>query len=147
MGRPHAVTGRLGQRPRAARILVVDDDPGARAFVRRALESRGYSVREAEDGRAALRSVFDTPEATDLVVTDVRMPGLNGLELAAMLSVARPEIRVIFVTGEAPFSVADADLPDVSAVLAKPVLLEDLYRAVRDAVGDPPPAADAESRP
>lgn len=146
MGRPHAVTGRLGQRPRAARILVVDDDPGARAFVRRALASRGYSVREAEDGRAALRAVFDTPEATDLVVTDVRMPGLNGLELAAMLSVARPEIRMIFLTGEASFSARDAALPGVTTVLAKPVLLDDLYQAVSDAVGEPPPpAADAES--
>lgn len=125
---------------------MVDDDPGARAFVRRALESRGYSVREAEDGRAALRSVFDTPEATDLVVTDVRMPGLNGLELAAMLSVARPEIRMIFLTGEASFSVRDAALPGVTTVLAKPVLLDDLYQAVSDAVGEPPPAADEETR-
>jgi len=67
----------------APSVLVVDDDPSVRSLIVDVLEIEGYTVRAAEDGFAALRSVADTPP--DCVVLDVMMPGLDGHDVLRVL--------------------------------------------------------------
>jgi type IV pilus assembly protein PilB len=85
--------------PRLPRILVVDDDPALREILRDTLEGERYEVAEAGDGNEALASIFrDRP---DLIVTDLKMPALDGLELLRKLrrDLATCQIPVIFLTG------------------------------------------------
>jgi len=77
------------------RILVVDDEPQIRQIVRRYLEGDGYSVAEAADGETALKSTRDF--RPDLVVLDVMMPGIDGIEVLRQLR-AKSEVAVILLT-------------------------------------------------
>ena len=82
------------------RVLLVDDDPNIRAICSLNLELAGIEVVEAEDGRAGLaRALADPP---DLVVLDVRMPGLNGFEVAEKLRRNGPTrpVPLVFLSGE-----------------------------------------------
>jgi DNA-binding response OmpR family regulator len=86
---------------KSPRVLVVDDDPNARALCSINLLLEGLEVLEAEDGRMGLaRARLESP---DLVVTDVAMPGLNGFELAEALrrDKSTAQIPLIFLSGEA----------------------------------------------
>jgi CheY-like chemotaxis protein/signal transduction histidine kinase len=85
--------------PRAATVLVVDDEPTLRAVMRRALTRDGHAVLEAEDGARALSMARAHSGAIDLLLTDVVMPGLSGLELARRLEAERPGLAVLFVSG------------------------------------------------
>jgi two-component system response regulator AtoC len=78
------------------RILVVDDEEGVRSFLVEALEGAGHSVAEAGDGDAAAERL--RRESFDLMITDLRMPGLRGLELVRIARAERPEMRVIVLT-------------------------------------------------
>ena len=78
-------------------ILLVDDDDGVRRILRKVLESQPYRVVENAFPLAA-RAIFDAnPAAIDLLVTDLKMPGMSGQDLAAHLWTARPEMRVLFI--------------------------------------------------
>jgi two-component system, NtrC family, response regulator AtoC len=79
-----------------ARILIVDDEAGIRSFLREALLREGHEVEEAADGEAALRAV--QARAFHVVVTDLRMPGMDGMELLQKLRGDYPEIEVIVLT-------------------------------------------------
>lgn len=86
--------------PRRQRILVIDDDPGIRALCAAVLESEGYDVLEAGDGREGLaRAVSDYP---DLVVCDIAMPVLDGFGLAVALrqNEQTKHLPLVFLTGE-----------------------------------------------
>ena len=102
--------------PRGAgeRILVVDDEPGVRAFMAHTLRDAGYDAVEAEDVGVALRSLEETPPT--LLLTDYSMPGMNGLELAERARARDEGLRVLIVSGY-----ADAERIEASA--ARPVLL------------------------
>jgi PAS domain S-box-containing protein len=82
-------------------LLLVEDERSVRRFVARALEERGYSVLEAENGEAGLRLGQRSAGEIDLLVTDLDMPGLNGLDLARQLRVARPALPVLLLSGYA----------------------------------------------
>jgi len=86
------------------RILVVDDEPLKRITLQIELVEHGYEVFEAADAQAA-RRIFDS-QPVDVVVTDVRMPGLNGLDLLAQVKQARPEVDVILMTAYATVDTA-----------------------------------------
>ncbi|MBT3267648.1 sigma-54-dependent Fis family transcriptional regulator [Candidatus Poribacteria bacterium] len=130
-----------------ARVLVVDDDRTQRALLRRFLRNDGHEIEAAEDGVAALAVVQSTP--VDVVVTDMRMPGMNGRELLRRLQELDPSLPVIVMT-------AFADLQDAvdlvtregaAYYIQKPiedmkVLREEIRRAVGDAADDGD-AADA----
>jgi CheY-like chemotaxis protein len=104
-------------------ILVVDDDPDLRPVLDQLLETEGYRVRDAPDGLAALREIERAPP--DLVLADIHMPGLDGLDLAARLD-DRPEvIPVIFMSAE-----ACALLDDALPCLAKPFGVETLLASI-----------------
>ena len=80
-----------------ARILLADDDRGALDFVRRALELDGHAVATAEDGNEALGLFAKT--AFDVLVTDVQMPGLDGISLVEMALSQTPGLRVVMMSG------------------------------------------------
>jgi CheY-like chemotaxis protein len=81
-----------------AKILAVEDEPLVRMLVVETLGDAGYTVLEAPDGEAALSIVRETPDL-DLIVTDVRMPKLDGFGLAIATQALRPELGVLFMTG------------------------------------------------
>ncbi len=79
-----------------ARILLADDDKGSLDLVRRALQLEGHTVVTAEDGSEALALV--EPGGFDLLVTDVQMPGLDGIELAHRASARYPALRLVLMS-------------------------------------------------
>ena len=80
-------------------ILVVDDEPPLLALVGTMLWRAGYQVLEASDAGEALRISAEHPEPIRLLLTDILMPEMNGYELAERLRVARPEAKVLFMSG------------------------------------------------
>jgi PAS domain S-box-containing protein len=80
-------------------VLVAEDEAGVRSFVRHLLETSGYRVIEAATGEDALRIAAEVPDPIDLLLTDVVMPGMNGVELSREMQSARPGIRVIYMSG------------------------------------------------
>jgi CheY-like chemotaxis protein len=109
-------------------VLVADDDDVIRRLCRRGLESNGAYVLEAEDGEAALRLVTVYSGPIDLVITDLMMPRLSGHEVAEVLSVFRPGLPVLAMSGAATKLEPDRRLP----VLAKPFAIEALIEAAKE---------------
>jgi len=112
-------------------ILLVDDDESVRELGARILERRGFRVILASDGVQALALSSDEPDV-HMLVTDVVMPKLGGVELAKKLLELRPATRVLFMTGLAPDRWADHHVE--GPVLRKPFVLEDLAERVRAAL-------------
>ena len=110
--------------PRPARVLVVDDDPEVRHVTASFLADFGYRETEAESGAAALALL--ERERFDLVVADLAMPGMSGVDLAASVRAARPGLPVLILTGHADAIEIPEDLP----VLAKPFQSAELARQV-----------------
>ena len=121
---PQAETDRRGT------ALVVDDDPIVRRFISSVLALRGFEVLEAPDAAQALVAFQASGSAVDLVVTDFRMPGMNGCELARMLLVARPSLTVLLVSGSHPESAES--LPFLQKPFAPAGLLDALRRILPD---------------
>ncbi len=130
-------TGREAGRPAGTRpILVVDDEPSVRAFVRDALQGAGYEVVVAADGAAALRAVYGESRAPALLLTDVEMPGMSGIELAARLGADRPGLPVVLMTGNTASARAARDREGlIEGVLLKPFTVAELFEAVGRVVG------------
>jgi CheY-like chemotaxis protein len=82
-----------------ATILLVDDDESVRRLVRQVLVKDGFRVLEAADGAQALQVAAGYDHSLDLLLTDVMMPNVNGLVLAERLSLERPGIRVLYMSG------------------------------------------------
>ena len=84
-----------------ARILLAEDDDNLRRFLGRGLTRAGHTVLSAADGDAAFALVLKAP--VDLLLADVVMPGLDGIELARRATIRWPRLRVMFITGFAPW--------------------------------------------
>ncbi len=110
-------------------VLVVDDEPAIRRFIRAALEQAGYRVSEASDGLDALRQLQAyTP---DIVITDLVMPGKEGIETIEVIRRDYPGIRIIAMSGVAGGQyLAMAKILGASTVLLKPISVERLLAAV-----------------
>ena len=131
--------GRPRNRPEAegpttlGRILVVDDEEAIRHVVMRALMRIGHTVELAQDGSDALSRIQSDPSAFDVVISDLRMPGMGGAELFRRLGSLNPALqsRVIFITGDAS-ALDDRTLEHAGGlpVLQKPFDLNELTRAV-----------------
>jgi len=120
-------------------VLVVDDEATIRAYVARALTLAGFEVAVAADGREALRLVVEDRVRPAVVVTDIEMPGMTGIELAARLLALRPAIRIVMMTGDKARADAARGHPSiVDEVLLKPMRTEALIRAVRPAPDETP---------
>jgi CheY-like chemotaxis protein len=108
------------------RVLFVDDEPGLRAMAEYALRPLGYDLTTAVDGAEAVALV--AAAAFDVVILDVAMPRMNGLEARARIRALRPSQRVVFVTGSAGLSEIASPVDDER--LLKPVSLEELVAAI-----------------
>jgi two-component system response regulator AtoC len=104
-------------------ILFVDDDPQIRELVFTVLSDAHHTVLLALDGYEALQILASKP--VDLMITDIRMPGMDGLQLAHEAKRLYPKVGVIYLSGY-PVSASDA------VVLQKPVRMTELVSAVRD---------------
>ena len=111
-------------------ILVVDDEPSILRGVTTALAGRGYEMMVAENGSAALNLYLADPDRIDLIITDVVMPVMGGLELAKKVLEIRPEARILLMTGYADVTV-DAANSRTFPVLRKPFLPDRLRDCVR----------------
>ncbi len=110
------------------RILLAEDDGSMREYLARALERTGYGVVAVESGIAAFEILKN--EAFDLLLTDIVMPELDGIELAQRASALHPEMRVMFITGFAAVTLQNGAMPPEAKVLSKPFHLRDLVLEV-----------------
>ncbi len=116
----------------AATVLLAEDEEGIRALVRKILQKQGYQVLEAASGEEALSIAANHPETIDILLTDVVMPGINGGELASRLQSARPELKVLFMSGYTGDDLATfGPLPDGAEFLQKPFSLAVLLERIR----------------
>jgi two-component system, cell cycle response regulator CpdR len=112
-----------------ARILLAEDDDQMRAFLSRGLRRAGHAVDAVGDGEAALARAHDTDY--DLLLADVVMPGIDGIELARRMSARHPGVRVMFITGFAAVALQDDRIaPHRPRVLAKPFHLRHLIAEI-----------------
>ena len=128
------------------KVLVVDDDPVVRKSFDRVLTGKGYAVITAENGEEALRKLAD--EKYDVVYTDIRMPGMNGLEVAEQLKAKQPWTPVVIITGYGTEEAeARAKAAGVSNFLHKPLSPETIEGSARTALAVPEPAVEPEVEP
>lgn len=127
------------------RILLVEDDASLRSVLRRALERAGYRALEAADGRAALDVIRTEGEPVDMVVTDIVMPGMEGIELMISIRKTHPSLPVIAMSGGGRSSAQSylqiARSAGAVRVLAKPFEIESLLETVREVAGPPAPGS------
>ena len=115
---------------RPGKILVIDDDPEVRMATRDFLSSKGYDVSVAEGGRDALRQLDSSP--ADVVLLDVAMPDMDGLETLKRIVSAHPNVPVIMVTGNADIEITSKVLQLGAAdYVPKPFDLDYLNQAIR----------------
>lgn len=118
------------------RILIIDDDSSVRAMISAALSDEGYEVSEAADGMEGMKSYQNSP--TDLVITDLVMPGKEGLETIIELRREFPEVKVIAISGGTRYgsdtNLRAAERLGARQILSKPFKIPALLKAVREAL-------------
>jgi len=113
----------------APRILLAEDDDSMRGFLVRALEKAGYDVIAYANGEEAYERLNSEPFT--LLLTDIVMPKMDGIELARRASELDPELKIMFITGFAAVVLnSDVAAPKDARVLSKPFHLKDLVREV-----------------
>jgi two-component system, cell cycle sensor histidine kinase and response regulator CckA len=123
---------RTGLSAAAKSVLVVDDDRGVRRLTARMLRLEGYKVIEAASGEEAL-SLLDTDPDVDVMVTDIVMPAMHGLELADLALARIPKLRVVLMTGHAPELTAQLEVRNAKfPLLLKPFSAQQLLARVRE---------------
>ena len=111
------------------RILLAEDDNSMRAFLERVLVKAGYDVTSFENGADALERLKEEPFT--LLLTDIVMPRMDGIELARRASELDPELKIMFITGFAAVTLNNESSPPKDArVLSKPFHLKDLVHEV-----------------
>jgi CheY-like chemotaxis protein len=117
-----------------ARILLAEDDDAVSAFVLRALKLRGHDVTPVADGMAALDALEGA--SFDLLLTDIVMPGMDGIALALKVSRDRPAMKILMMSGYAHERQRAHNLEHlVHRVLTKPFSLAEICEAVDEALG------------
>jgi two-component system cell cycle sensor histidine kinase/response regulator CckA len=115
-------------RPRRETILLVEDEPAVRTLFVRALSREGYEIHEARNGREAVELFDRIGEKIDLLVTDLRMPLMGGIELAQRLRTRQPAMKLLCVSGY-----PGHEVPTLEAeFLAKPFSRDALVTKVRE---------------
>jgi two-component system cell cycle response regulator CpdR len=125
-----------------ANILLTEDDSSLRAFLTRALERAGHRVFQAESAYAALPHL--EAGGVDLLLTDIVMPGMDGIELAQRARALDPDLRIMFITGFAAVALSRADAPSDARVLSKPFHLRELVAEIASMFPAPPSGRDPE---
>jgi two-component system cell cycle response regulator CpdR len=117
------------------RILIVEDDESVRAFTARALQAAGHAVETAEDGADGMEKIAAAAGAYDLVLSDIRMPVMDGIEMARTAARAYPSLRILLMTGYAEQRERAAELDGVVVgVVNKPFTLPEIREHVSRAM-------------
>jgi two-component system, cell cycle sensor histidine kinase and response regulator CckA len=119
--------GRAGS---VASVLVVDDEAAVRRFACRVLDQAGYGVFEAIDGVEALELIQGQTVVLELVVSDIVMPRMNGVELMQALAISRPSLAVILMSGYATAALSELGIVAPCSILTKPFSAERLLAEV-----------------
>jgi len=128
--------------PATGVVLLVEDEAPVRAFASRALRLRGYSVLEADCAETALAMLEDPALHVDLFVTDVIMPGMDGPSWVRQAREARPDTKVVFISGYAEDAFSDSQPQVTNAIfLPKPFSLTTLTQTVQEQLAETLPAA------
>jgi CheY-like chemotaxis protein len=113
-----------------ANLMIVDDNEGVRHLVSRWLERAGFTVSQAKDGAEALEKIKQEPP--DIVIADIRMPRINGLELTRMIKRDFPNIKVVLMTAySSPQTIAQAKREGVDDYLEKPFTQDQVEKVAR----------------
>ncbi|MCO5131938.1 MAG: response regulator [Xanthobacteraceae bacterium] len=111
------------------KILLAEDDNDMRRFLVKALENAGYRVSSFDNGLSAYQRLREEP--FEMLLTDIVMPEMDGIELARRASELDPDIKIMFITGFAAVALnSDSAAPKNAKVLAKPVHLRELVNEV-----------------
>ena len=112
------------------KIILAEDDGDMRRFLVRALQNAGYEVISFDNGLSAYQRLREEP--FELLLTDIVMPEMDGIELARRASELDPDIKIMFITGFAAVALnADSNAPKNAKVLSKPVHLRELVNEVQ----------------
>jgi CheY-like chemotaxis protein len=113
------------------KLMIVDDNEGVRHLVSRWLERAGFSVSQAKDGAEALDLIKKDPP--DIILADIRMPKINGLELARMVKREFPGTKVVLMTAySSPQTIAQAKREGVDDYLEKPFTQDQVEKTARE---------------
>lgn len=138
---PHLVETKPGPSPVPSvplhRVLIVDDDPLVRGAISACLRHSGYVVHEASDGRKAL--TFLSHRSVELVICDILMPDLDGIELVMRLADRHPDTKILAISGEGQFGpgpfLTMAGHLGAHRTLAKPFEPAQLVQMVQEIIG------------
>jgi CheY-like chemotaxis protein len=120
----------MPQRPNAvSTVLLVDDSPRDRDLQSLILEPAGYQVLRASHGAAAI-ALLETGTPVDLLIADLNMPGMDGAEMVRQIRTTRPDLKVLYVTGDIDSLLDVRPLWEGEAFLEKPYTLNSLRQAV-----------------
>lgn len=137
-----AAPGRGSEPVRRLPILVVDDEPAVLALAVRSLRARGHDVRGAGSGREALLAIYGGGRAPAVLVADVDMPGMSGIELAARVAADRPGVAIVLMSESPAVLDMARERPElVRGVVAKPFSAEDVVAIVEGLVAERRPDA------
>lgn len=126
-------------------VLVVDDERAVRLIAVRVLEQGGFGVLQAGDGMEALTLIQSGAEALDVVVSDIVMPRMNGVELMQTLSATHPDLPMVLMSGYAHPDLSARGIEAPCSVLSKPFPPELLLAEVRRCVRRPDGSSSASS--
>ena len=119
-----------------AKILIVEDDESVRAFTARAIAAGGHAVETAEDGDLGLSTIRAAQGNYDLVLSDIRMPAMDGIEMARRAAEEFPGLRILLMTGYAEQRERAADIERIVIdVVSKPFSLNEIRTRVQRAIG------------
>jgi two-component system cell cycle response regulator CpdR len=120
----------FNEREMMSKILLAEDDTDMRRFLVKALQNAGYEVISYDNGLSAYQRLREEP--FELLLTDIVMPEMDGIELARRASELDPDIKIMFITGFAAVALnSDSAAPKNAKVLSKPVHLRDLVNEVQ----------------
>jgi len=112
------------------KILLAEDDNDMRRFLGKALQNAGFNVASFDNGLAAYKRLREEP--FELLLTDIVMPEMDGIELARRATELDPDIKVMFITGFAAVALnPDNNAPPQAKILSKPFHLKDLVNEVQ----------------
>ena len=120
-----------------ARILLAEDDKAVQSFVSRALMHRGHAVTAVDDGLQALEALNEA--GFDLLITDIIMPGLDGIALALKVARDRPNLPILMMTGYSAERQRAHNLEElICRVVTKPFSLEQICKTVQEVLAEGP---------
>lgn len=115
-----------------AHILLAEDDYSMQSFISLALTKAGHTVTTKPDGTQALEALENPKNHFDILLTDIVMPGIDGIELSQKATQLHPHIKIMFITGFAAVAMEEQkNQPVPTQILSKPFHLNDLVKQVQ----------------